>query len=63
MPDAAVAQETRTKRHTLMLTDSESNDAKLVAALRGLDVGVLLREWSMKSIRAEAEEIRAKVVT
>lgn len=55
-------QEPRNERHTLMLTESEVNDAKLVAALHNTAVGVLLREWAMRDIVAEATVTRARLV-
>lgn len=54
-------QEPRNERHTLMLTESEVNDSKLVAAYLNIGVGVLLREWAMKDIVAEAEALRVKL--
>lgn len=54
--------EPRNERHTLMLTEDEVNDAKLVAALHQLPVGVLLREWAMRDIVAEAASTRARLV-
>lgn len=55
--------EPRNERHTLMLTQSEVNDVKLVAALYNTYAGILLREWAMKDIRAEAETLRIRLVT
>lgn len=51
--------EPRNERHTLMLTKSELNDARLVAGLHNRDVGVILREWALQDVRSEATRIRA----
>jgi hypothetical protein len=51
--------EPRNERHTLMLTQSEVNDARLVAGFHNKGVGEILRDWALGDVRAEASRIRS----
>lgn len=52
--------EPRNKRKTLVYTQSELADARLVASFHELEEPFVLREWSMPDIRSEASRLRAQ---
>lgn len=52
------AQESRNRRATLTLTESEDRDIDLVAAARGVQRSTLLRDATIAEIVAEAAWLR-----